>query len=152
MLPKEKALHDIFQWEVFKKDKVYSYHLEPSDKYVPPKRRARALALSIKKWESIVALLEKMLDEFDFDNCILDVHDGGTSTCSLCKLYYWKDRSCTGCPVFLETTFRYCETTGYDTWSEYMDYADCIESKRSCEIFLDIAKKELDFLKGLREV
>lgn len=103
------------------------------------------LEASIEKWELIVFLLRKGIEE---------VHDGGAGSCALCDKYLVypstedhpdkirRHATCDGCPVQERTGFHACVNTPYD---EYTDHDDLQPQDA-----LDAAVNELIFLRSLR--
>ena len=98
-----------------------------------------ALDISIAKWEYIV----EHYYEFDTDRYDGSFQDGGPDTCGLCMMFFY-DRDCDGCPV-MEATGKPC---CYDT--PYNEHADATYEKELTEETRRIARKELDFLKSLK--
>ena len=94
----------------------------------PEVTEKNALALSIKKWQFIVAWLKEAKKQ---------VWDGCYSTCALCRN---SDSECTGCLVAQRTGEQGCEGTPY--W----DYA----TSKNLSKAMEAAKAELAFLKSLR--
>jgi hypothetical protein len=61
----------------------------------------RALDLSIKKWEDILAGTES---------------DEGSDNCALCYLFVRE--ACIGCPVREYTGYKFCDESPYDEWRD----------------------------------
>lgn len=87
------------------------------------------LAVSIRKWEDVIENL-KHGDEEEED---------GTDNCALCETYK-KDYCSDMCPVKTKTGKNVCDGTPYEDWSR----------ASSTEKLLEIAKKEVAFLKSLQ--
>jgi hypothetical protein len=92
---------------------------------------AAALEGSIRKWKNIVAGTET---------------DRGPLNCPLCHKFHKTSgpisACCAGCPVRIATGYPFCEQ------SPYTDYVRA--AHRGQPNTLELAQKELDFLKGLR--
>ena len=114
-----------------------------------------ALELSIKKWEMIVRLIKKYN---------LPVYDGGRDTCGLCireNYLNWdyeadhpRALSCQFCPIFAKTKIRACDSTPYENYHKWI--RDGLEASgylkdQFIKILLVYAKREVSFLKGLRD-
>ena len=91
-----------------------------------------ALELSIKKWEDVVQGKGRGL---------------GASNCALCQIYLVERTTdfCKGCPVCEKTSYTNCVKT------PYTEYELAYEQKRPDEELIEIAKRELEFLKSLRK-
>lgn len=95
------------------------------------------LELSIQKWEAVVEYTEKNpLDQQEDPTKLLGM---GPSTCALCQRYWYEnyEDKCTGCIVYKTTEVRWCDGTP----AEWYFYSESLEN----------AKKEIEFLKGLRK-
>ena len=92
--------------------------------------KENALDWSIEKWELNIGFLE--------DNPTQLLRSGSLG-CALCYLY--AGRECVGCPVEKATGLSACLETPYITFCQQATNAD----------LLFWARKELEFLKGLRE-
>ena len=100
---------------------------------------AKALEGSIDKWQKIVDYLEGV-KRINYN--ILDVLDRGGLNCPLCRLLPYGD--CSRCPVAIKV-----ETDGcYDT--PFMAFRNAWHKKEPAEM-REYARKELEFLKSLRE-
>lgn len=86
------------------------------------------LELAIEKWQDIVEGKGK---------------EEGWQNCALCARY--GNSVCQGCPVSA-TGHMVCERT------PYTEYTKAVEQKASKEILLKIARKEVEFLKSLRQM
>jgi len=93
-------------------------------------KTSRALEQAIRKWEAIVAGSGR---------------DLGPENCALCQLFYYKN--CVGCPVYQSTGLRYCAGSPYEEWS-YYGYRSATDGGDI--VPYELAKKELEFLKSLR--
>ena len=103
------------------------------------KKTLKALNGSIKKWEEIVKST--------------DAEDNGTANCPLCITF----SDCNDCPVGNLTRSNYssgCQTTPYENWESHQQdvhegtYPPLTRIK-GCRKCLQIAKAELNFLRGL---
>lgn len=91
----------------------------------------KALKGSIKKWDNIVKGTGG---------------DEGTQNCPLCQL----DGFCKECPVKLSTGRQCCRRTPYTSWCDHKDKKhDGYWGVVKCSKCIEIAKKELAFLKSL---
>jgi hypothetical protein len=95
--------------------------------------KAEALALSIAKWEQVVAFYEECPD--DLLKC------GGRFTCGFC-LVYGAD-GCLNCPVAMATGYDLCQNTPYDKYVVAIDEDDP-------EAAYGAAIEELAFLHSLQ--
>ena len=94
----------------------------------------KALENSIKKWEDIVE--EEGVDE-------------GSSNCALCKRF----AACQNCPVMKRTNRLGCHDTPYTEWHNHQSVTHTFAYSRKilCPACKELAIKELEFLKSLRE-
>lgn len=104
----------------------------------------KALKGSIKKWEGIVEGTGT---------------DRGDKNCPLCKLFLRKCAPgnkpcmhCVGCPVYEKMGRSSCMDSPYDDWSSYLDQNDRENGKVFDRRSKQLAKNELEFLKGLLPV
>lgn len=94
---------------------------------------------SIQKWRDIVAG---------------KVGDKGLINCSLCQKYI--NRNCIGCVVWQDTNQPACYDTPYRGWfvhhrKEHTKERRPYKGRRiECPTCLELAQKELDYLKSLR--
>ena len=80
--------------------------------------------------------------------------DGGMANCALCKVHYDEEGSCSDkCPVRKNTGVCGCNKTPYEEWDYHQDKEHIGELDRTvhCEKCKEIAIRELEFLKSLRE-
>lgn len=100
------------------------------------KETLKALNGSIKKWVGIK-------DGTAIDN--------GTDNCPLCRLYF--DYGCYDCPVEVKMKMVCCEGTPYQKWSRHQEdsHGMFVPFKVECLECKDLAIKELEFLRSLRE-
>lgn len=93
---------------------------------------------SIKKWEDIVAGKDG---------------DKGQINCSLCQKYMHR-YGCKGCVVHQDTKKSYCYGTPFREWFNHHIHEHHNRFKKGrrieCPICLELAQKELDYLKSLR--
>jgi hypothetical protein len=99
----------------------------------------KILEESIEKWEAIVAG---------------NGGDNGIENCSLCKEFW--ENGCIGCPVFEKTGEYGCAGSPYDEWEDHHEYVHDHDpfpndTKVMCARCIEIAEKELEFLKSLRD-
>jgi hypothetical protein len=102
------------------------------------KETKEALEGSIEKWRKI---------------CEEGGGDQGTTNCPLCHLFNVDDNHCEGCPVMIEAGARYCFNTPYIDWfNHHVKYHSVIGTFIvKCDKCQEIAERELEFLKSLRE-
>jgi hypothetical protein len=99
------------------------------------------LDLSINKWELISE--NKLIDE-------------GLDNCTLCEMH--NNNSCYTCPVYQYTQMSYCKSTPFQEFREHVDECltchedDDIGIADYCIVARDIAKKELKFLRFVKEL
>lgn len=101
----------------------------------------KALKGSIKKWERIVEGTGA---------------DRGAKNCPLCKLFLRECAPrnkpcmhCVGCPVHDKTGRSSCMDSPYDDWSSYLNQNDRENGNVFDRRSKQLAKNELEFLKGL---
>ena len=104
--------------------KIVSHEVVLVESFPDNMTDAKALELSIRKWQFIV------------DNFPAAYWDSGDDTCALCHLYLFNAK-CVGCPVQYATKESSCYCTPYDEWREVPS--------------LESAQNELKFLKSLQE-
>lgn len=75
-----------------------------------PENDAEAIDNSIAKW----TLMLKVSEEEH-----RPVHSGGTSTCALCMLHWYKN--CRGCPIEQKTGMWECRDTPYERYCATSD-------------------------------
>lgn len=89
------------------------------------------MALSIRKWEKIVTLLE--------NDCDI-TSDGTVKTCALCVVNWANDcNACYRCPIGEFTKNVYCQSTPYSTWAA---------GNRT----LPVARAELEYLRMIQSI
>lgn len=110
------------------------------------KKTSEVLEKSIQKWQDIV----------DGKGV-----DGGVLDCALCQkfrlnrfldqtIYGFRSKeNCLGCPVFLKTGLRDCKGTPYTEWYRCGGFSLSVEEIQNDPKMLDLAAKELEFLKSL---
>ena len=101
---------------------------------------------SIEKWEKIVNH---------------EGRDDGSENCSLCNEYNNEetdqDYVCEGCPVSIKVDETGCLKTPWEEWFDHQRSVHNYEHipdegfKVECNICKELANKELEFLKSLRE-
>lgn len=107
------------------------------------KRQSKALEKSILKWEAIAEG---------------EGEDNGRDNCSLCELYRTFMITCKFCPVKLKTKNSGCRDTPYPKWEMHQNYKHNLDSDKGmkrikgCSTCTRLARKELNFLKELREL
>ena len=69
----------------------------------------RLLKLSILKWKTIVAFMEKYPER--------EIRDGGKESCACCLVYF--DRYCEGCPIYDFTGHTCCDWTPYHEFNQF---------------------------------
>ena len=94
--------------------------------------REHAVQLSIEKWEDIIN------DE--------GIDDGGFN-CALCHQYI----RCYECPIHKLTDKFDCRGTPYEKWIQHQTNSHLGPKRIKCNTCKRLAKKELEFLKGLLE-
>ena len=97
--------------------------------------KAKALKMSIEKWQEIINGT---------------TYDHGSENCQLCINYY--DYNCDGCPVKAKTEKEDCFDTPYYKWSihHHNDHKNPnYPYKIICETCKELAENELEFLKDL---
>ncbi|MCK5606801.1 hypothetical protein KAR91_33170 [Candidatus Pacearchaeota archaeon] len=91
---------------------------------------------SILKWEKICK------DRRSVDNSEIN--------CLLCKAH----KSCKGCPVSKRTAITGCVGTPYQRWVDHQidvhDSSQPFRRQKGCKICDELAQKELDFLRSLK--
>lgn len=96
-----------------------------------------ALEGSIKKWENIA---------------YNGAENQGSDDCALCDLYNTGHIPiCSGCPIKLVAGNPYCIGTPYSKWINHQLYVHRNAHTVMCEKCVQIAEKEIDFLKSLRD-
>ncbi len=116
--------------------------LTETKKLLRKAKEALALEKSISKWHEIVEGTGR---------------DHGSSNCELCQHYKGIKGTCEGCPVTERNTNWNggCNGTPYTDWVQHHDQAHksvlAAEGRRvECSKCLEIAAKELHFLKSLK--
>lgn len=100
-----------------------------------PSDPAKALEMSIRKWDFIVRALK---------NYQKPIRCGETRTCALCH-YYGGFNVCNGCPVMDATGRSTCAA------SPFIRYKRAIEEGSSIELLVRLATEERNFLASLRK-
>jgi hypothetical protein len=101
------------------------------------------LELSIEKWEDIV-------EKNNGQNPMY------WNNCALC-LTFW-NADCTGCPVRERTGHDCCEGTPFEALEAHLSECRACERIKNgdglklCKDGMEVAKKELEFLKSLRSI
>ena len=95
-----------------------------------------SLELAIEKWEDLVKHLDSIGGYDDYDNNL----ESGNDNCALCETH----SHCCGCPVAQNSGYTNCFQT------PFYDYEDAAEVG-DLDAMRDAAKRELEFLKGLRK-
>ena len=101
---------------------------------------SEALEKSIAKWVSIAEGIGI---------------DAGGRNCSLCITFYnYKENKCEGCPICELTGEEDCDGTPYQEWAAHHrnEHYQSKYKQALCPTCKDIAKKEVQFLKGLRRL
>ena len=99
----------------------------------------KALKNSIKKWTAIVQSTE--------------AEERGVFNCPLCRLFH--SHQCAGCPVKEKTGMHGCQCSPYNAWDNHheilhnKDVGESTSRYEDCPECLSLAKKEVEFLKGL---
>lgn len=99
----------------------------------------KALEGSIRKWQRIVGGTGS---------------DLGPNNCDLCKMFYTGGaQTCVGCPVREKTGHWGCIGTPYELWEHHHEIRHHTQfyKKAHCKQCMSLAKKELAFLKSLRD-
>lgn len=129
---------------------IVYYNIHPA---VSPLTLELGWAMTMAKWETYVALLEKAIE----DGNVQAVQEGGWTTCGLCRLntkfkvgqrseqeFITRTTDCDPCPIAIEVGADGCRYTPYEAL-EYMDEHEGVTHKD----FLKVAKQELELLRAI---
>jgi hypothetical protein len=102
------------------------------------KETKEALEGSIEKWRKI---------------CEEGSWDQGLFNCPLCHLFHAGGNDCEGCIVRIKAEARFCRNTPYVDWRNHHANEHSVRSIFivKCDKCQEIAERELEFLKSLRE-